>query len=75
MPVRTPESYADIFIILRELNIIDTEFSNRMIEMAKYRNRLVHPYWDLDPEKTYRSRFIWRFVQSDGTRMGKPWWT
>lgn len=53
-PVRTPESYADIFKIMQELKIIEPEFSKRLIEMAKYRNRLVHLYWDLDPEKTYQ---------------------
>ena len=53
-PIPTPESYAEIFIIMRNLKIIDLEFSNRLVEMAKYRNRLVHLYWDLDPEATYR---------------------
>ena len=53
-PVPTPESYAEIFIIMRNLKIIDLEFSNRLVEMAKFRNRLVHLYWDLDPEATYR---------------------
>jgi len=53
-PVRTPESYADIFVVMRELKIIDKPFSERLIEMAKFRNRLVHLYWDLDAEMTYR---------------------
>lgn len=53
-PVRTPESYTDIFVIMRDLKIIDTEFSQRLVEMAKFRNRLVHIYWDLDAEMTYR---------------------
>ena len=53
-PVRTPESYADIFIIMRNLNIIDAEFSDRLVKMAKFRNRLVHLYWEMDSEVTYR---------------------
>lgn len=53
-PVRTPESYADIFIEMRNLHIIDSEFSDKLVEMARFRNRLVHLYWDLDPEATYR---------------------
>lgn len=53
-PVKTPESYADIFIIMRNLKIIDPEFSERLVDMAKFRNRLVHLYWDIDPEVTYR---------------------
>jgi uncharacterized protein YutE (UPF0331/DUF86 family) len=53
-PVRTPESYAEIFTIMRDLRIIDREFSDRLVKMAKFRNRLVHLYWDLDAEMTYR---------------------
>ena len=53
-PVPTPESYGEIFVIMRNLKIIDPEFSDRLVEMAKFRNRLVHLYWDLDPETTYR---------------------
>ena len=53
-PVRTPESYSDIFVIMRNLEIIDKDFADRLIEMAKFRNRLVHLYWELDPETTYR---------------------
>jgi uncharacterized protein YutE (UPF0331/DUF86 family) len=53
-PVQTPESYADIFIIMRNLNIIDSEFSEQLVKMAKFRNRLVHLYWNIDPEETYR---------------------
>lgn len=53
-PVQTPESYADIFIIMRKLKIIDSEFSEQLVKMAKFRNRLVHLYWDIDPEETYR---------------------
>jgi len=39
---------------MRNLNIIDSEFTDKLVQMAKYRNRLVHLYWDLDPEATYR---------------------
>ena len=53
-PVQTPESYADIFIIMRNLKIVDPEFSERLVKMAKFRNRLVHLYWDIDPGATYR---------------------
>ena len=53
-PVRAPESYAGIFIEMRNLKIIDSEFTDKLVQMAKYRNRLVHLYWDLDPEATYR---------------------
>ena len=38
-PVKAPESHEDIFVIMRDLNIIDSEFSNRLVNMAKFRNR------------------------------------
>ena len=53
-PVRSPESYPDIFVIMWQLKIIDKSFSERLVKMAKFRNRLVHLYWDLDAETTYR---------------------
>ncbi len=52
-PVATPESYADIFVIMCRLGIIDSAFSDRLVKMAKFRNRLVHLYWDLDAKTTY----------------------
>jgi len=53
-PVKSPETYADIFVEMRNLGAIDFEFSKRLEQMAKFRNRLVHIYWDLDPEKVYQ---------------------
>jgi uncharacterized protein YutE (UPF0331/DUF86 family) len=52
-PVDTPETYADVFKALHQLGVVDEEFSRRLIEMAKFRNRLVHAYWDLNPEAVY----------------------
>lgn len=34
-PVHTPESYAGIFIEMRNLNIIDSEFTDKLVEMGK----------------------------------------
>ena len=48
MPVETPETYADIFKSLLKMKIINVALSDRMILMAKFRNRLVHLYWDID---------------------------
>lgn len=52
-PVSTPETYADIFKELEKIGLIDHEFSNRLIKMAKFRNRLVHLYWELEKELVY----------------------
>jgi uncharacterized protein YutE (UPF0331/DUF86 family) len=53
-PVKTPENYADIFIELARLGVIDHDFCERLVQMAKFRNRLVHMYWDIDKELVYK---------------------
>lgn len=53
-PVNTPETYADIFVELHRLGFIDDDFSGRLINMAKFRNRLVHLYWELETETVYK---------------------
>lgn len=51
--IKAPESYSDIFIQLERAGLIDKDLSERLIKMAKFRNRLVHVYWDLDPSMLY----------------------
>jgi len=53
-PVNTPETYADIFVELHRLGFIDIDFSKRLIKMAKFRNRLVHLYWELETETVHK---------------------
>ena len=53
-PVDPPETYADIFIQLHQTGIIDPELSKKMVKMAKFRNRLVHMYWHIEPETVYQ---------------------
>jgi len=36
------------------MKIIKRALSDRMILMAKFRNRLVHLYWDIDRRELYR---------------------
>jgi len=52
-PIKAPETYADIFKELRLIGVIDDDFSQRLIKMAKFRNRLVHLYWEIDVETIY----------------------
>lgn len=47
------ETYSDIFEGLYLLNIIDKEFSGQLKSMAKFRNRLVHVYWEIDHNYIY----------------------
>ena len=52
-PTDTPETYADIFIQLNNIGVIDDSFCDRFVKMAKFRNRLVHLYWEIDKKKLY----------------------
>jgi uncharacterized protein YutE (UPF0331/DUF86 family) len=52
-PTDTPETYADIFIQLKILGVTDDSFTDRLVKMAKFRNRLVHLYWEIDKKKIY----------------------
>jgi uncharacterized protein YutE (UPF0331/DUF86 family) len=53
-PIETPETYADVFKALHHLGVVDEDFSKRLVQMAKFRNRLVHAYWDLEKEAVYQ---------------------
>jgi uncharacterized protein YutE (UPF0331/DUF86 family) len=53
-PVRTPESYGDIFEELGKLGVIPQDFVKTMLQMVKFRNRLVHIYWDIDIEQLHK---------------------
>jgi uncharacterized protein YutE (UPF0331/DUF86 family) len=52
-PVRTPETYGDIFEELGKLDAIPQDFVPTMLQMVKFRNRLVHIYWNIDSEQLY----------------------
>ena len=45
---RVPSSYAEMFRILNENNIIDETLSNALDKMAKFRNIVVHQYDKVD---------------------------
>lgn len=51
---RTPEDYADSFKVLEERGAFDAEFTQTLIQMARFRNRLVHIYWDIDNAELFR---------------------
>ena len=39
---------------LYHLGVVNEAFSKRLVGMAKFRNRLVHAYWDLDAGTVYQ---------------------
>ncbi|KXA94794.1 hypothetical protein AKJ65_03390 [candidate division MSBL1 archaeon SCGC-AAA259E19] len=51
---RKPESYADIFTILEEMEVLDTELSNKLKEKAGFRNVLAHEYAQIMNDKVYK---------------------
>ncbi len=48
-----PENYADIFIKLGKLGVFSQSFVFNLVNMAKFRNKLVHGYWEISPDKLY----------------------
>lgn len=51
--LRVAEDYADTFRILGEAGVFSEELLPELINMAKFRNRLVHIYWDIDDKMVY----------------------
>lgn len=51
---RTPEDYADTFQVMGEVSAFEAGFVKQLVRMAKFRNRLVHLYWEVDKEELYR---------------------
>lgn len=47
------ESFAQCFEILGENNIIDKKLCQKLIKMARFRNILIHRYWEIDEKKVY----------------------
>ena len=48
---RPPQDYADCFKALSELDVIDSDLSARLSQMAKFRYLLIHLYWQVDNRK------------------------
>jgi uncharacterized protein YutE (UPF0331/DUF86 family) len=72
---RTPEDYADTFRVMEEKGVFDAEFTGSLIQMARFRNRLVHIYWDIDDAEIYRIiqtrlQDIRRFLREFGNFLG-----
>lgn len=57
--LRAPKDYADAFSVLEENNIVDEDLAQKLRQMAKFRNRFVHLYGEVDDE------FIYEFITKD----------
>ncbi len=50
---RRPDDYKGIFTILKEEKILEEDLANNLVEMAKFRNLLVHMYGDVDNKQLF----------------------
>lgn len=50
---RRPDDYADSFRVLNENKIVPDSLINNLVDMAKFRNRIVHIYWEIDENFIY----------------------
>ncbi|MEN6320251.1 MAG: DUF86 domain-containing protein [Syntrophaceae bacterium] len=48
-----PREYKDVFIILGKEGVLPFAFAERLIPMVKFRNRLVHLYWEINKKELY----------------------
>jgi uncharacterized protein YutE (UPF0331/DUF86 family) len=53
---RAPKDYSDSFMVLQEEGLISDELGDKLRQMAKFRNRLVHLYGEIDD--TYIFEYI-----------------
>jgi len=56
---KAPHSYADCFVLLGELQIVSQGLADKLQQMARFRNLLVHLYADVDNSQVYN------IIQSD----------
>jgi uncharacterized protein YutE (UPF0331/DUF86 family) len=48
--LRAPKSYADCFLVLQEQRVVSESLGPRLVQMAKFRNVVVHQYDEVDAE-------------------------
>ena len=51
---RAPKDYADTFKVLEEQEVVSRQLAHKLQQMAKFRNRLVHLYGEIDDQAVYR---------------------
>ena len=56
---RTPESYSECFAVLAEAGLLPQDLAQRLGRMARFRNLLVHLYWQVDDSR------VWQVLQND----------
>jgi len=56
---RAPKDYADSFMVIEEEGLVSDELGKRLRQMAKFRNRLVHLYGEID------DTYVYEFINKD----------
>jgi len=56
---RAPKDYADSFKVLEEHDVVDEHLGMKLRQMAKFRNRLVHLYGEID------DGYVYEFIKED----------
>lgn len=56
---RAPKDYADSFKVLQEEGVFGEELGMKLRQMAKFRNRLVHLYGEID------DTYLYEFIKKD----------
>lgn len=51
---KAPSSYSDCFEGLASLGILEPGLTGRLMRAARFRNLLVHRYWEIDPYRVLR---------------------
>jgi uncharacterized protein YutE (UPF0331/DUF86 family) len=57
--LRAPRDYADTFMVIQEEGLISSDLGTRLRRMAKFRNRLVHLYGEIDND------YIYEYIKGD----------
>ena len=50
---RAPEDYGDTFRVMNEEGALKQDFADELVNMAKFRNRLVHIYLEVENKQVY----------------------
>ncbi len=56
---RAPKDYADSFKVLEEEDLLNDSLGTKLRQMAKFRNRLVHLYGEID------NTYVYSFIEHD----------
>lgn len=49
-----PKEYVEVIELLAQNKVIERSFANELKKMVRFRNRIVHIYWDIDLEEVYK---------------------